>query len=103
MISCSDKGFLITGCPGTMFTAGFALKLSPNGVPEWMTPPDEIAAFALSAVETPDGDFMILVDECLGSISLQRVSKEGVVFPSLTLSDVGSSFGSVLQLLNGSA
>lgn len=103
MISCSDKGFLITGCPGRMFTEGFALKLSPDGVPEWMTPSDEIAAYALSAVETPDGDFMILVHECPGSIALQRVSEEGTVFPPLPLSDTDSFFNSIIRLLNGSA
>lgn len=50
MISCSDGGLLVSGCPGQQLLGGFVFKLSPDGRLEWMTHPEEITGFVSAPV-----------------------------------------------------
>ena len=79
-----------------------AFKLSREGDLEWQTSPDEIPGYALSAVESPVEDFLILVDECLGSIILQKLNGDGVVSFPTTVSETDMSFSGKIIWVNGS-
>jgi len=102
MILCSDGGFLITGCPGTMLPGGFALKLSQDGNPEWMTAPNEITGYIVSAIETDGGDFLLLVEEFLDNITIQSIDPDGAVSLPLVISDNGNSLDGKIKTVNGS-
>ncbi len=89
IIACSDGGVLVTGCPGTQLPGGFALKLSSEGKQEWITPPEAIPGFALSAVEIDSGDFLILsADEYSSCTVLQLVNSNGLVSPPVTIAEI---------------
>ncbi len=101
IIACSDGGVLVTGCPGMQIPGGFAFKLSSDGRQEWMTPPESITGFALSAVETESGDFLILVaDEYSNSTVVQRVSSDGRVSSFSTVAETIIQFE--MKYINGS-
>ncbi|MBN2587628.1 MAG: hypothetical protein JXR55_10070 [Candidatus Fermentibacteraceae bacterium] len=102
ILSCSDGGLLITGCPGMMLPEGFVFKLASDGELEWMTAPGEISGYAFSAVELPEGDFIILVEECVGTVVFQRIRGDGIVFPPVTVSEDMDSFGGNIHLQSGS-
>lgn len=101
IIACSDGGVLVTGCPGMQIPGGFAFKLSSDGRQEWITPPESITGFALSAVETDNGDFLILVAEHYSnSTVVQRVSSDGRVSSSSTVAETIIQFK--MKYINGS-
>ncbi len=89
IIACSDGGVLVTGCPGMQIPDGFAFKLSSDGRQEWLTPPEAIAGFTSSAVETDSGDFLILsADEYSSCTVLQLVNSNGLVSPPVTVAEI---------------
>ncbi len=101
IIACSDGGVLVTGCPGMQIPDGFAFKLSSDGSQEWLTPPEAMAGFALSAVETDSGDFLILVlDEYSNSTVVQQVSSNGQVSSPRTVAETTIQFK--MKYINGS-
>jgi hypothetical protein len=102
ILSCSDGGLLVTGCPGMMLPEGFVFKLASDGELEWMTTPGEISGYAFSAVELPEGDFIILVEECIGTVVFQRIRGDGIVYPPVTVSEDMDSFGGNIHLQSGS-
>lgn len=103
IISCSDGGLLVSGCPGTMFPGGFVFKLSSDGRLEWMTHPEEIVGFATSIVQTVDGGYSVLViDEYSGSTVVQRIDGDGVVSAPITVSDTTIPFGDRIFCINDS-
>ncbi len=102
IISCSDGGLLITGCPGTMLPGGYVLKLSSDGNPEWMTAPDEITGYAISAVEDGSGDYLLLVEEYMNTVTVQKVSREGEVCEARVVHDSGIQGKSIIRLVEGS-
>ena len=103
IIPCSDGGVLVTGCPGTQLPGGFAFKLSSDGRQEWLTPPEVIAGFALSAVETDSGDFLILVnDEYSNRTVLQHLSSDGVVPSTRTVTEITIQFSGKMKYINDS-
>ncbi|MCK4506442.1 MAG: hypothetical protein KAW14_12575, partial [Candidatus Aegiribacteria sp.] len=101
IIACSDGGVLVTGCPGMQIPDGFAFKLSSDGSQEWLTPPETMAGFALSAVETDSGDFLILVlDEYSNRTVVQQVSSNGQVSSPRTVAETTIQFK--MKYINGS-
>lgn len=101
IIACSDGGVLVTGCPRMQIPGGFAFKLSSDGRREWMTPPESIAGFTLSAVETDSGDFLILVVyEYSNRTVLQRVSSDGLVSSPRAIAETTIQFE--MKYINGS-
>ncbi len=103
MISCTDGGLLVTGCPGTMLPGGFLFKLSPDGRLEWMTQPEEIVGYATSIMQTVDGGYSVLViDEYSGSTVVQRIDSDGVVSAPITVSDTTIPFGDRIFCINDS-
>ena len=101
MISCSDGGLLVSGCPGQMFFGGFVFKLSSDGRLEWMTKPDEIEGFALSVLQTVEGDYFVLVGYDY-SVAVQRITSDGLVSAPITVSETGISFGARIGCIDDS-
>jgi len=86
IISCSDGGLLVSGCPGQQLLGGFVFKLSSDGRLEWMTHPEEITGFALSAIQTVDGDYCILVSN-YSSTTVQHITGDGLVSAPITVAE----------------
>lgn len=103
IISCSDGGLLVSGCPGQQIPGGFVFKLSAEGRLEWMTKPDEIVGFALSVMQTGDGDYYVLVnDEYSGSTVVQHIDSHGLVSSPITVAETTISFREKISCINGS-
>ncbi len=103
IIACSDGGVLVTGCPGMQIPGGFAFKLSSSGRQEWLTPPEAIIGFAFSAVETGNGDYLILaVDEYSNNTVIQQVSSDGLVSSPYNVAETMIQFRGKLKYINGS-
>ncbi len=103
IISCSDGGLLVSGCPGQQIPGGFVFKLSAEGRLEWMTKPDEIVGFALSVMQTGDGDYYVLVnDEYSGSTVVQHIDSHGLVSAPITVAETTISFREKISCINGS-
>lgn len=103
MISCFDGGLLVSGCAGTMLPGGFVFKLSSDGRLEWMTQPEEIAGFALSVMQTVDGDYSVLsIDEYSGSTVVQHIDSSGLVSALVTVSDTTIPFGGRITRIDDS-
>lgn len=101
IISCSDGGLLVSGCPGAQVPGGFVLKLSPNGRLEWMTQPEEISGFALSVTQSTGGDYIVLVfDEYCNGIRVQQISRDGVVSDPVFVSESTSPFSAEIRSFN---
>ena len=86
MISCSDGGLLVSGCPGQQLLGGFVFKLSSDGRLEWMTQPDDIEGFALSVMQTVDGDYSVLVSN-YNSTTVQHITGDGLVSTPITVAE----------------
>ena len=86
MISCSDGGLLISGCPGQQLPGGFVFKLSSDGRLEWMTRPDDIEGFALSVMQSAGGDYIVLVSNC-SSTTVQHITGDGLVSTPITVAE----------------
>ncbi|OPL17692.1 MAG: hypothetical protein AVO35_08470 [Candidatus Aegiribacteria sp. MLS_C] len=93
LTACSDGGFLLTGCPGTMLPGGYVLKLGSSGDLQWMTPAGSIEGFVLSAAELPDGGFLALTDPCYGHFALLPLSPEGTLGEPVEIDAGGEPFG----------
>lgn len=101
MISCSDGGLLVSGCPGQMTPGGFVFKLSSDGRLEWMTQPDDIEGFALSVLQTVEGDYLILVSYDY-SVAVQHITSEGLVSAPITITETGIPFGAGISCTDDS-
>ncbi|MCK5117054.1 MAG: hypothetical protein KAR44_10670 [Candidatus Aegiribacteria sp.] len=86
MIPCSDGGLLVAGCPGQQLLGGYVFKLSADGRLEWMTQPEDIEGFALSVLQTVDGDYCVLVSN-YNSIDVQHITSDGLVSAPITVAD----------------
>jgi len=98
MIACSDGGFLVTGCPGTMIPEGYAFKLSSDGDLEWVTQTDAVGAYLLSAIELPDGSFLGLADDGSGEFLLQPISESGEILSGCRINTEGVSCRGIYYL-----
>ncbi len=101
MISCSDGGLLVSGCPGQQFFGGFVFKLSSDGRLEWMTQPEEITGFALSVIQTVDGDYCVLVSN-YNSTTVQHITSDGLVSAPITVTETEMPFGATIRCINDS-
>ncbi len=101
MISCSDGGLLVSGCPGQMFFGGFVFKLSSDGRLEWMTQPDEIEGFALSVMQTVDGDYYVLVSN-YDRLVVRHISSDGLVSDTIIVSETEIPFGARIDCIDES-
>jgi len=103
IIPCSDGGVFVTGCPGMQIPEGFAFKLSSHGLLEWTTFSQGLECFAISAVETENGDFLVLViDEYSNRTVVQRVTSSGMVSPPLTVAETTIRFEGSIEYINES-
>jgi len=103
MISCSDGGLLVSGCPGQQIPGGFVFKLSQDGMLEWMTQPDEIVGFTLSVMQNVDGDYAVLVnDEYSNSTVVQYINSHGHVSAPITVPETAIPFNLDINRINDS-
>lgn len=103
IIPCSDGGMLVTGCPGMQLPEGFAFKLSSEGVLEWTTLHEGIECYAISAVETVNGDFLVLlIDEYSNSTVVQPVSSNGSVSPPFIVAETPIRFEGEIEYIDNS-
>lgn len=79
ILACSDGGFFISGCPGTMIPGGYAFKLDSEGEQVWITPQDVMEGYLTSPVELPGGDFLCIFQDYSGTLSIQRISSDGEI------------------------
>ncbi|MCK4807442.1 MAG: hypothetical protein KAT09_07335 [Candidatus Aegiribacteria sp.] len=99
MISCSDGGLVVSGCPGQQLLGGFVFKLSSDGRLEWMTQPDEIEGFALSVLQTVDGDYCVLV--CYNySVDVQHITSDGLVSAPITVTETEMPFRATISCID---
>ncbi len=101
MISCSDGGLLVSGCPGQQIFGGFVFKLSSDGRLEWMTQPEEIAGFALSVMQTVDDDYFVLVSDYSGVV-VHHITSHGLVSAPITVSETEIPFRARISCINDS-
>ena len=101
MISCSDGGLLVSGCPGQQLLGGFVFKLSSDGRLEWMTQPEEITGFALSVMQTVDSDYSVLVGYD-NSIDVQHITSDGLVSAPVTVAENEIPFRATIKCINNS-
>jgi hypothetical protein len=102
LVLCDDGGLFIAGCPGTMLPGGYAFKLSAEGELLWMTPCDVIEGFLCNAVELPEGDFLCLLEEYSGTLTLQRISEDGAILDRIEVRSDGLLEADDIHMVNGS-
>lgn len=101
LISCSDGGFLVTGCPGTMLPGGFCFRLDGAGELQWLTPTDIMDGYCLSAVELPEGGFLTLIHDFSGCFLLQPVSTQGEVGEPVEVRSGSGSIPESIRFIDG--